>query len=127
MPTPEFPANLPDFLRRFRTEADCFHYIVALRWPEGFLCPGCGGEKAFARGDRLAFQCLSCTTYTTATAGTVTHHGRVEPQHLQAYLDEFVFRFNRRGNLQAAFQRLLGIATRGRALPAPRGPRRGGR
>lgn len=25
-----------------------------------------------------------------------THHGRVEPQHLQAYLDEFAFRFNRR-------------------------------
>ncbi len=25
-----------------------------------------------------------------------THHGRVEPQHLQVYLDEFAFRFNRR-------------------------------
>src|ERR1700687_2367707 len=23
-----------------------------------------------------------------------THHGRVEPQHLQAYLNEFTFRFN---------------------------------
>jgi len=25
-----------------------------------------------------------------------THQGSVEPTHLQAYLDEFVFRFNRR-------------------------------
>ena len=25
-----------------------------------------------------------------------THQGRVEPAHLQAYLDEFTFRFNRR-------------------------------
>jgi transposase-like protein len=25
-----------------------------------------------------------------------THHGRVEAKHLQAYLDEFAFRFNRR-------------------------------
>ena len=25
-----------------------------------------------------------------------THHGRIEPRHLQAYLNEFVFRFNRR-------------------------------
>jgi hypothetical protein len=25
-----------------------------------------------------------------------THHGAVRPKHLQAYLDEFVFRFNRR-------------------------------
>jgi hypothetical protein len=30
-----------------------------------------------------------------------THHGAIEPQHLQAYLNEYVFRFNRR------FSRLL--------------------
>ena len=40
-----------------------------------------------------------------------THHGRVEPKHLQAYLNEFVFRYNRRRNLPAAFARLLGIGT----------------
>jgi len=37
-----------------------------------------------------------------------THHG-VEPKYLQAYLDEFVFRFNRRQYPMAAFQTLLGI------------------
>ncbi len=40
-----------------------------------------------------------------------TFHGRVEAKHLQAYLNEFVFRFNRRNNLYAAFSRLLGIGT----------------
>lgn len=39
-----------------------------------------------------------------------THHGAVSAKHLQAYLGEFAFRFNRRRNLQAAFQTLLGIA-----------------
>ena len=39
-----------------------------------------------------------------------TYHG-LRPQHLQAYLDEFTFRFNRRHNRPAAFQRLLGLAT----------------
>ena len=39
-----------------------------------------------------------------------TFHGSVRADHLQAYLNEFAFRFNRRGNLQAAFQTLLGIA-----------------
>ncbi len=39
-----------------------------------------------------------------------THHG-VDPKYLQAYLDEFVFRFNRRQTPMAAFQTLLGIAT----------------
>src|ERR671926_906529 len=38
------------------------------------------------------------------------YHGLRE-KHLQAYLDEFVFRFNRRHTPQAAFARLLGLAT----------------
>jgi transposase-like protein len=39
-----------------------------------------------------------------------THHG-VGNQHLQVYLDEFTFRFNRRRTPMAAFQTLLGLAT----------------
>lgn len=38
-----------------------------------------------------------------------THHGRVEVKHLQAYLNEFCFRYNRRRNLAAAFQTVLGL------------------
>ncbi len=41
-----------------------------------------------------------------------THHGRVSHKHLQAYLNEFAFRYNRRGNLQAAFQTILGLASK---------------
>ena len=39
-----------------------------------------------------------------------THHG-VGHQHLQAYLDEFTFRFNRRRTPMAAFQTLLGLGS----------------
>jgi hypothetical protein len=39
-----------------------------------------------------------------------TFHGAVEAKHLQGYLNEFCFRFNRRDNLYAAFQTVLGIA-----------------
>lgn len=38
-----------------------------------------------------------------------THHG-VSPQHLQAYLNEYTFRFNRRKTPMAAFQTVLGLA-----------------
>ena len=38
-----------------------------------------------------------------------TYHG-LRRKHLQAYLDEFVFRFNRRHSRPAAFHRLLGLA-----------------
>jgi transposase-like protein len=37
-----------------------------------------------------------------------THHG-VSAKHLQSYLDEFTFRFNRRNSPMAAFQTLLGL------------------
>lgn len=36
-------------------------------------------------------------------------HRWVSREHTQAYLDEYVFRHNRRGNPMAAFQRLLGL------------------
>jgi transposase-like protein len=39
-----------------------------------------------------------------------THRG-VAPEHLQTYLDEFVFRHNRRRTPLAAFQTLLGLST----------------
>jgi hypothetical protein len=39
-----------------------------------------------------------------------THHGRIEPKHLQAYLNEYVFRFNRRFYPMTAFHSVLGIA-----------------
>lgn len=38
-----------------------------------------------------------------------THHG-VSPKHLPHYVDEFVFRFNRRRTPQAAFASLVGLA-----------------
>lgn len=47
---------------------------------------------------------------------TGTYHG-VSKAQLQVYLDEFVFRHNRRGKPMAAFQTLLGLGT-GRA-PTP--------
>jgi hypothetical protein len=39
------------------------------------------------------------------------YHG-LRARHLQRYLDEFVFRFNRRHAPQAAFARLLGLAVK---------------
>jgi transposase-like protein len=49
-----------------------------------------------------------------------THHGSVKKQHLQAYLNEFTFRFNRRRVPMAAFQTVLGLASQ-RLGPTYRG------
>lgn len=41
-----------------------------------------------------------------------THHGRIAQHHLQAYLNEYVFRFNRRFYPMTAFNSVLGLAAR---------------
>lgn len=38
-----------------------------------------------------------------------TYHGRMQPKHLQAYLNEFTFRFNRRFQPDRGFTRALGL------------------
>jgi transposase-like protein len=53
-----------------------------------------------------------------------THQGSVDPRHLQAYLDEFTFRFNRRNARQRGllFYRLRGgrqQAAKGEAVDSP--------
>jgi transposase-like protein len=45
-----------------------------------------------------------------------THHG-VSPNQLQVYLDEFVFRHNRRRQPMAAFQTLLGLGAAHKPTP----------
>ena len=35
--------SLPEFIKRFGTEKQCREHLFALRWPNGFICPKCGG------------------------------------------------------------------------------------
>lgn len=62
-----------------------------------------------AQGDVLRHFHLAASNLKAWLAGMF--HGSVSGQHLQAYLNEFAFRFNRRNNLHAAFQTILGIGT----------------
>jgi hypothetical protein len=64
----------------------------------------------------LSQQATRCRVSPWDGLASPTFHG-VSREQLQVYLDKFVFRHNRRGNPQAAFQTLLGLGT-GRA-PAP--------
>ena len=42
-----FPRSLIEFQGRFATESACAQYLFERRWPEGFVCPGCGGGQAW--------------------------------------------------------------------------------
>ncbi len=71
-PEPEdFPRTLAEFERRFAAEESCRAYLMQLRWPEGFRCPSCGGERAWPTGRGAWLECASCHRHTSPTVGTI--------------------------------------------------------
>lgn len=65
--------SLPAFFERFGTEAQCATALEQARWPDGFVCPHCGGQKhsLFYRDGEKLWQCNACRKQTSLTAGTV--------------------------------------------------------
>jgi hypothetical protein len=41
----------------FPDEEACLAYLPACRWPDGFRCPRCGHDQAFALPRRRLWQC----------------------------------------------------------------------
>ena len=68
--------SLTDFMQRYGTEVQCHDALVAMRWPDGFVCPECRGRThSFCEPKRL-FQCTACRVQTSVRAGTIFHKSR---------------------------------------------------
>lgn len=131
------PRTLFDFAARFPDEESCLRYLAQVRWPRGFHCSGCGGGSCWwlytdgrpsYRGlDKLGYEHWpTAIAQTNSPAHVVmprvhrvasllkrwlrgTHQGGLQVEQLDYYLDEFVFRFNRRTSRSrgSLFLRLL--------------------
>ena len=77
MARPDFPLTILEFQQRFGSEEACRAYVFASRWPEGFVCPGCGGRDAGGETRRHLWICTACGRQTSVTAGTVMHGTRL--------------------------------------------------
>jgi transposase-like protein len=73
---PAFPRSIVEFQEQFATEEACREYLFSCRWPEGFVCPVCGGDRAGGQTRRLLWICTACGHQTSVTAGTVMHATR---------------------------------------------------
>ncbi len=71
----DYPRTLAEFEARFGSEDACRDYLFALRWPQGFRCPHCSGQTAWAVSPVL-YECASCSRQTSLTAGTILHRTR---------------------------------------------------
>ncbi|MDI6730948.1 MAG: transposase, partial [Candidatus Altarchaeum sp.] len=70
-----YPKNFQEFLKQFRSEDDCWHYLFALRWPDGFLCPDCNNGN-FWMTEKGLIHCTICEHQTSITSGTIFHGTR---------------------------------------------------
>jgi len=66
----DYPTDLSVFEARFSTEEACREYLVRLRWPDGFRCPRCRGDRYWPVRDVL-LQCVKCGHQASVTAGTI--------------------------------------------------------
>ena len=60
-----------EFQAAYGTEERCRAAVEELRWPEGFVCPVCGGREGTRLSTRPKIQCRSCRHQASSTAGTV--------------------------------------------------------
>lgn len=59
-----------EFEHRFSDEASCRAYLIALRWPDGPVCPCCG-QREGVMIRRGLWRCNACRHEASVTAGTI--------------------------------------------------------
>jgi len=99
----DYPSTYLEFVKQFPDDDACLHYLKKLRWPEGFTCPACNAFDEPWHQTRGGLVCRTCQHQTSISKGSVS------VEHLQSYLEEFTFRFNRRTSFSRGlvFRRLL--------------------
>lgn len=71
----DYPRTQTEFDTRFGTDEACRAFLAQLRWPAGFRCPKCDGQKSWAVRNSLR-QCAGCGRQTSVTAGTIFQDSR---------------------------------------------------
>jgi transposase-like protein len=70
--------SLSEFQKAFLDEASCAAFLFERRWPDGFICPGCGKRRAAVLKSRpRLYECLDCGRQTSITAGTAMHRSKL--------------------------------------------------
>ena len=70
--------SLTEFQATFPDEASCATFLFERRWPEGFICPACGGRRAALLKSRAhTYECPDCGRQTSITAGTTMHRSKL--------------------------------------------------
>ncbi len=104
----DYPRTYQELLVWFPDDAACLEYLAAVRWPDGFVCPACGGRDAWRTGQGL-WMCQDCGRKTSLTAGTIFHRTRTP---LSTWFAAIWFVTSQKNGISAqGLQRVLGFGS----------------
>ena len=104
----EYPETVLEFRERFVTDEACRDYVVALRWPDGFICPQCEQKKAWEMGRGL-YWCQNCGYQASVTAGTLFNDTH---KPLRLWFEAMWYITNQKSGVSAlGLQRVLGLGS----------------
>src|ERR1700690_1075725 len=70
--------TLSQFQEEFPGEGSCAAFLLERRWPNGFVCPGCGAQRSAALKSRAyTYECLDCGRQTSVISGAVMHRSKL--------------------------------------------------
>jgi len=105
----DYPRDWAQFLEWFPDEDSCRRYLERLRWPDGFVCPGCGSMEAPFRASSDRLICRGCRHQSTVTAGTIFDKTRTP---LKIWLAAVWYVTNQKSGVSAlGLQRVLGFGS----------------
>lgn len=105
----DYPRDWNQLLDWFADEQACLSYVERIRWPEGFVCPRCGGTEEPYRSSRGRLMCRGCRYQCTVTAGTVFDKTRTP---LRTWLAAAWYLTNQKHGVSAlGLKRVLGLGS----------------
>ncbi|WP_458296144.1 transposase, partial [Paenibacillus jiagnxiensis] len=65
--------ELQSFSSCYHNEQDCMEALIAMKWPNGFVCPRCAHTRCSRLTSRRIpmFECVRCAHQTSALVGTI--------------------------------------------------------
>jgi len=66
----KYPKDFQEFLAQFSDEKACWHYLIDVRWKDGYVCPQCQSKKYWLTA-KHKIHCSECGKEFSITSGTI--------------------------------------------------------